>query len=163
MTSYSTTDLCDAYPDLVRVAEPIFTNFGGKSYFGGEIVTVKCFEDNSMVKNLAGAPGNGRVMVVDGGGSRRRALLGDLIAQSAEKNGWEGIIIYGSIRDVDAIAQMNLGVKALGAIPLKTERRGMGDINVAISFAGVSFSPGEFVYSDGNGIIVSPKPLAMPD
>ena len=160
---YSTPDLCDAYPDLVRVVEPIFITFGGQASFGGEIVTVKCFEDNSVVKETAGTPGKGKVMVVDGGGSMRRALLGDLITENAVKNGWEGFIIYGCIRDVDAIREMDIGVKAIGVIPLKTEKRGIGDLNVSVSFGGVTFNPGEFVYADNNGVIVSAEPLKMPE
>lgn len=159
---YSTPDLCDLYPALVRVAEPLFSNFGGRSSFGGEIVTIKCFEDNSFVKDNAGKPGHGKVMVVDGGGSVRKALLGDLIAETAQKNGWEGLIIFGAVRDVDAIAALDLGVKALASIPLKTERKGAGELNVPVTFAGVTFSPGEYVYADNTGIIVSSGPLSMP-
>lgn len=156
---YLTPDLCDKYPDLVRVVEPIFKNYGGKSSFGGQIVTIKCHEDNSVVKETAGTAGNGKIIVVDGGGSLLRALLGDLIAQNAVQNGWEGFIIYGCIRDVDAISTMNLGVKALNTNPLKTEKKGIGDLNIPVSFGGVTFKPGEYVYADSNGIIVSSKPL----
>ena len=159
---YQTPDLCDAYPGLVRVVEPLFNNYGGKASFGGEVVTVKCYEDNSVVKETASTPGHGKVMVVDGGGSLRRALLGDLIAEDAVKNGWEGFIIYGCIRDVDAIRKMNIGVKALNTIPLKTEKRGAGELNVPLAFGGVTFHPGEFVYADNNGIVVSAKPLKLP-
>ena len=156
---FLTTDLCDEHPDLVRVVEPLFANYGGKVCFGGEIVTVKCHEDNSVVKETAGAPGHGKVMVVDGGASMRRALLGDMIAENAVKNGWAGFIIYGCIRDVDAIGALDIGVQALGTIPLKTDKRGIGDRNVAVTFGGVTFHPGEFVYADNNGIIVSAEPL----
>ncbi len=156
---YLTPDLCDKYPDLVRVVEPIFKNYGGKSSFGGQIVTIKCHEDNSVVKETAGTAGNGKIIVVDGGGSLRRALLGDLIAENAVQNGWEGFIIYGCIRDVDDISTMNLGVKALNTNPLKTEKKGIGDLNIPVSFGGVTFKPGEYVYADSNGIIVSSKPL----
>lgn len=156
---YLTPELCDKYPDLVRVVEPIFKNYGGKSSFGGQIVTIKCHEDNSVVKETAGTAGNGKIIVVDGGGSLLRALLGDLIAQNAVQNGWEGFIIYGCIRDVDAISTMNLGVKALNTNPLKTEKKGIGDLNIPVSFGGVTFKPGEYVYADSNGIIVSSKPL----
>jgi len=145
------------------VVEPIFTNFGGRASFGGEIITVKCYEDNSIVKQAAGTPGYGKVMVVDGGGSLRRALLGDLIAEDAMKNGWEGFIMFGCIRDVDAIGKMKIGVKALNVTPLKTEKRGIGELNVSVTFGGATFNPGEFVYSDNNGIIVSAKPLKMPE
>ncbi len=159
---YSTPDLCDLYPALVRIAEPVFRNYGGRRSFGGEVVTIKCFEDNSFVKEAAGRPGRGKVMVVDGGGSVRKALLGDLIAETAFKNGWEGLIIYGAVRDVEAIESLDLGVMALASIPLRTERKGLGEMNVPVTFAGVTFSPGEYVYADSTGILVSPEPLRMP-
>lgn len=160
---YSTPDLCDLYPALVRIAEPLFRNYGGRRSFGGEVVTIRCFEDNSFVKETAGKPGQGKVMVVDGGGSVRKALLGDLIAETAFKNGWEGLIIYGAVRDVDAIESLDLGVMAIASIPLRTERKGLGEMNVPVTFAGVTFSPGEYVYADSTGILVSPEPLSMPD
>jgi regulator of ribonuclease activity A len=156
---YQTPDLCDEYTDLVRVVEPIFNSYGGKSSFGGQIVTIKCHEDNSVVKQTAGTNGNGKVMVVDGGGSLRRALLGDLIAADAVKNGWEGFIIYGCIRDVDAISEMDLGVKALNTVPRKTQKKGIGELNISVTFGRVTFNPGEYLYADNNGIIVSSKPL----
>jgi regulator of ribonuclease activity A len=159
---YSTPDLCDLYPSLVRVAEPLFRNFGGRSSFGGEVVTIRCFEDNSFVKETAGTPGRGKVMVVDGGGSLRKALLGDLIAETAQKNGWEGLIIFGAVRDVDALNNTDLGIKALASVPLKTERKGAGEMNPSVTFAGVTFNPGEYVYADNTGIIVSSEPLRMP-
>lgn len=155
----STPDLCDAHENDVAVLEPVFVNYGGRDAFGGEVVTVKCFEDNSLVKEQLATAGNGRVLVVDGGGSMRRALMGDMIAESAAKNGWSGVVIYGAIRDVDAIAALDLGVQALGAIPLKTEKRGIGDLNVPVRFAGVDISPGDYLYADNNGIIVAPDSL----
>ena len=158
---YVTPDLCDAYPN-VDVAEPMFASFGGRDSFGGEIVTVKCHEDNSVVKAQVDQPGHGKVMVVDGGGSLRRALLGDMLAEKAAKNGWEGIIVYGCVRDVDVLAQTDLGIQALASHPMKTDKRDIGDLNVVVSFAGVTFRPGEFVYADNNGIIVSPTALRMP-
>ncbi len=160
---YLTPDLCDSYPELVQVVEPMFTNYGSRRAFGGEIVTIKCHEDNSLVKTQAGNPGRGKVMVVDGGGSLRRALLGDMIAANAVKNGWEGFIIYGCIRDVDAIATLDLGVQALNTVPLKTEKRGIGDLNIPVTFGGVTFTPGAFVYADNNGVICSPQALEMPN
>lgn len=159
---YVTPDLCDAYPD-VAVVEPMFSNFGARDSFGGQIVTVKCFEDNSMVKKLVDTDGKGKVMVVDGGGSLRRALLGDMLAEKAAKNGWEGIIVYGCVRDVDVLAQTDLGVQALASHPMKTDKRDIGDIDVAVTFGGVTFRPGEYVYADNNGIIVSPTALKMPE
>lgn len=160
--SIVTPDLCDAHPERVRVVEPIFTNYGGRSAFGGEILTIKCHEDNSLVKEHVSHPGNGRVMVVDGGGSLRCALLGDMLAAAAVKNGWAGIIIYGCIRDVDDIRKMDLGVQALRTIPVKSNRQGRGDLNIPVTFGGVTFRPGEFVYADNNGIIVADRALALP-
>ena len=160
---YITPDLCDAYSELVEVVEPMFSNFGGRDSFGGEIVTLKCFEDNSLVREQAEQDGHGKVLVVDGGGSLRCALLGDMIAEKAAKNGWEGMVIFGCVRDVDVLAQTDLGVQALASHPLKTEKRGLGDLNKAVTFGGVTFKPGEFIYADNNGIIVSPSALKMPD
>lgn len=160
---YITPDLCDAYPELVQVVEPMFSNFGGRDSFGGEIVTVKCFEDNSRVKELAELDGSGKVLVVDGGGSLRCALLGDMIAERAAHNGWHGVVIYGCIRDVDMLAQTDLGVQALASHPLRSNRRGAGDLDLAVTFGGVTFRPGEYVYADNNGIIVSTSPLKMPE
>lgn len=158
-----TPDLCDAYPELVRVAEPVFTNYGGRPAFGGEIITVKCHEDNSLVKEHVSNPGEGKVMVVDGGGSLRCALLGDMLAEKAAENNWAGLIIFGCIRDVDEIRKTQLGVQALRTIPIKSNRKGRGDLNIPVTFAGVTFHPGEFVYADNNGVIVSAEPLKMPE
>jgi regulator of ribonuclease activity A len=160
---YITPDLCDAYPELVQVVEPMFSNFGGRDSFGGEIVTVKCFEDNSRVKELVEQPGKGKVMVVDGGASMRCALLGDMLAEKAAKNGWEGIVVYGCVRDVDVLAQTEIGIQALASHPLKSTRRGVGELDLALVFGGVTFRPGEYLYADNNGIIVSPSALKMPE
>jgi regulator of ribonuclease activity A len=163
MTQYVTPDLCDEYPELIQVVEPMFTNYGGRESFGGEIVTLKAFEDNSKVRELVATDGTGKVMVVDGGGSLRRAMLGDMLAEKAAKNGWEGIIIYGCIRDVDVIMETELGVQALATNPLKTDKKGLGELNVEVKFGGVVFVPGQYVYADNNGVIVSPEPLSMPE
>ena len=160
--SFVTCDLCDENPELVKIVEPLFTNYGGRAAFHGEIVTVKCHEDNSVVKETVGKPGEGRVMVVDGGGSLRCALLGDMLAAKAADNGWAGIVIYGCIRDVDEIRQTDLGVQALRTIPIKSNRQGRGDFNVPVTFGGVTFTPGDYLYADNNGIIVSPEPLKLP-
>lgn len=154
-----TPDLCDENPELVRIVAPMFTNYGRRRAFGGEVLTVKCFEDNSVVKAQAAEDGTGKVMVVDGGGSMRCALLGDMIAENAMKNGWLGIIIYGCVRDVDAIAALDIGIQALNSMPIKSVRQGRGDLNIDISFGGVTFRPGEFVYADNNGVIISPRSL----
>lgn len=158
-----TPDLCDAYPESVRVVEPIFTNYGGREAYGGQIVTVKCHEDNSLVKEHVANPGEGRVMVVDGGGSLRCALLGDMLAEKAAQNNWAGLIIFGCIRDIDEIRKTELGVQALRTIPIKSNRQGRGDWNIPVTFGGVTFNPGEYVYADNNGIIVSTQPLNMPE
>ena len=155
----STPDLCDAHPESVRVMEPLFINFGGKSSFGGQVVTIKCHEDNSLVKEQASQDGTGKVMVVDGGASMRRALLGDMIAENAVNHGWQGFIIYGCIRDVDEINGLDLGVQALNTIPVKTDKRGIGDLNIPVTFAGVTIVPGDYLYADNNGIIVSSEKL----
>jgi len=121
--AYILPDLCDQYPDRVRVLAPILTNFGGKSSFGGEMVTIKCHEDNSLVAHQVEESGAGKVLVVDGGGSFRCALLGDNLAAKAVDSGWEGVIIYGCIRDVDIIGQTDLGVQALGVHPMKSVKQ----------------------------------------
>lgn len=154
-------ELCDQFEELVQVVEPMFGNFGGKERFGGEIVTIKAFEDNSLVREQVGQPGHGKVLVVDGGGSMRRAMLGDMLAEKATNNGWDGIIIYGCLRDVNAIGDLNLGVQALGVHPMKTEKKGVGELNVPVTFGGVTFHPGEFVYADNNGVLVSPEKLEL--
>lgn len=159
---YVTPDLCDEFPDLVTVLEPMMNSYGGRDSFGGEIVTVKCFEDNSIVKEQVAQRGDGKVMVVDGGGSLRRALLGDMLAAKAAENNWQGLIIYGCIRDVDVIYQTDLGVMALATHPMKTDKRGIGDLNVPVTFGGVTFIPGQYVYADNNGVVVSPELLNMP-
>ena len=154
-------ELCDQFEELITVVEPIFTNCGAKERFSGEIVTLKCFEDNSKVRELVGQDGTGKVLVVDGGGSLKRALLGDMLAEKAAANGWEGIVIYGCIRDVNAIATINLGVQALATHPMKTEKRGLGDINQEVNFGGVTFIPGHFIYADNNGVLVAPHALLL--
>ena len=155
----SIPDLCDLYPDLVHALEPMFSNYGGRERFGGEIVTVKCFEDNSLVKQLVETDGYGRVMVVDAGGSMRRACLGDMLAEKASANGWSGLVIYGCIRDVDEGMATDIGVQALGVHPIKTDKKGIGETQVNVTFAGVTFVPGDYLYADNNGIIVSAKAL----
>jgi regulator of ribonuclease activity A len=154
-----TTDLCDAHPDEVSVCEPIFRDFGGVRRFAGPAATIKCFEDNSRVRDLTAEPGSGRVLMIDAGGSLRRAVLGDLLAQKALDNGWKGIVVYGCIRDSAAIAQMQIGVKALASLPLKTDKRGEGQRDLPIHFAGITIRPGDWVYADEDGVIVSRRQL----
>ena len=156
----ATPDLCDQHADRVRVVEPIFKSFGGNTAFCGEIVTVKCFEDNSCVRKVLAEPGDERVLVVDGGGSMRRACLGDMLCEMAVNNCWSGILVYGCVRDVDAIAQISLGVQAIGIHPMKTEKKGVGEIDVPVTFGGVTFLPGETLYADANGVLVTSLPLS---
>lgn len=148
-------DLCDQHGDALQVADPLFHNFGGKPLFYGQAVTLSCYEDNSLVRELVTRPGQGRVMVIDGGGSLRRALLGDQLAIKAAEQGWEGILIHGAVRDVGTLATLALGVKALAACPVKTEKRGQGALDAVVSFAGVTIHPGDYVYADLNGVLVS--------
>lgn len=160
MPAISTPDLTDEFSEA-RAIELQFRNLGEVEQFCGPIVTIKCHEDNSLVKACVAEPGEGRVIVVDGGGSLRRALLGDMLAAQAASNGWAGLIINGVVRDVDEIAQTPLGVQALGVTPLKTEKLGVGQRDVPIAFGGVQIHPGEYVYADNNGVIVSSKPLLL--
>ena len=142
MVKIATPDLTDESP-LARAIELQFANYGGIKQFGGPAVTIKCHEDNSLVKACVGEPGEGRVIVVDGGSSLRRALLGDMLAEQAASNGWAGLVINGAIRDVDEIGSTALGVQALGTTPLKTEKLGVGQRDVPVSFGGVTVHPGE--------------------
>lgn len=152
-------DLCDAHPDVIRVAEPLFATFGGRPAFGGPIRTIKCFEDNSLVAERVREPGDGAVLVVDGGGSRRCALVGDNLAGLAAENGWAGMVVYGCVRDVDELAVIDLGLQALAAHPLRSTKRGEGQRDVVVDFAGVRFVPDQYVYADRNGLVVSPVDL----
>lgn len=161
MTTISTPDLCDQFGDQIQIAEPLFRHYGGLHQFGGPIATVKCFEDNSKVGEMLRADGEGRILVVDGGGSRRRSLLGDKLGQLAVDNGWQGLVIYGSLRDVEALAQLPIGVLALGSIPRKTDKRGAGQSGVAVEFAGLTLQPGDYLYVDETGMIASSQALSL--
>ncbi len=154
-------DLFDHYEQQLQLAEPVFTDYGGNTIFSGEIVTVSCFNDNSKVKELVATDGSGKVMVVDGKGSLTRALLGDMLAEKAVSNGWQGIVINGCIRDAGTIATLPLGVKALGCNPIKTEKLGVGEVNIAINFAGLNFTAGQFIYGDANGLAISEEKLSV--
>lgn len=158
----STPDLCDHFGEAVQVADPVFSHYGAIRQFGGQVVTVKCFEDNSKVGETLRATGHGKVLVVDGGGSLRRSLLGDKLAALGVDNGWAAIVVYGAIRDVEQIAQMPIGVMALGTIPRKTEKRGVGQVNVPLNFAGLRVASGDYLYADGSGLIVSDQALQLP-
>jgi regulator of ribonuclease activity A len=158
-TTKGTADLCDEHGDQLQVCEPLFQTYGGKHAFSGPIGTVRCFEDNTLVKAAVESPGNGRVLVVDGGGSRRRALFGDRLGAAAVKNGWAGVIVYGCIRDSAELGRMDLGIRALGTMPLRSEKRGEGERDVPVRFAGVTFRPGEYAYVDEDGVVVSHGPI----
>ncbi len=151
----STPDLCDQFPDDVLVLDPLFKDYGGKTSFCGPAITIKCFEDNSVVKALLDEPGEGRVIVMDGGGSLRRAILGDMLAENGAKNGWAGLLINGCIRDCEEIAALEIGVKALNTHPMKTEKRGLGDLDVPVTFAGQTINTGDWIYADPNGVVLS--------
>ncbi len=163
---FVTCDLLDDHPEKkLQVVTPsmdgkFFKSYGARKSFGGQVVTVKCFEDNSRVKELLATEGKGKVLVVDGGASMRCALMGDLIAESAVKNHWNGVVIYGCIRDVDAIATLDLGVHALAAIPQKSNRKGAGETDIQLSFGGVNIQSGDYIYADNNGIVIANEQLA---
>jgi regulator of ribonuclease activity A len=159
-TTKATADLCDAHGEALQICEPVFSAYGGRHAFAGPASTVRCFEDNTRVKEAVEGPGGGRVLVVDGGGSRRRALFGGNLGAAAVKNGWAGVIIHGCIRDSAELAPMPLGIRALGTMPLRSEKRGEGERDVPVRFAGVTFRPGDWVYVDEDGVVVSHGPLA---
>ena len=161
--NFKTPDLCDEFEgelgQSVRVVAPMFQRYGGRSAFCGEIVTLKIFEDNSLVREAFAETGTGKVLVIDGGGSLRCALVGDQLAILAQSKGWEGVVVYGCIRDSGDINGIDIGVRALNTHPQKSIKKGVGDRNLAVSFGGVTFKPGEWLYADEDGIVVSSKPL----
>lgn len=159
--SIVTPDLCDAHPD-VTVLEPMFANFGGIDSFYGPIRTIKCFEDNSMVKQAVAEAGDSTVLVVDAGGSHRCAMLGDMLAEQAAKNGWAGVVMFGCVRDVDILATLPLGIQALGSHPRRSAKHGEGQRNIAVTFAGATLRPGQWLYADNNGIILADAALDLP-
>lgn len=156
-------ELCDRYAEQLQIAIPVLRNLGGRERFNGEIVTIKAFEDNSLVRDKTAENGVGKVLVIDSGGSLRCAMLGDMLAARALENGWEGIVINGCIRDINAIARLNIGVQALGVHPLKTEKLGAGQAGIPLQFAGIHFIPGHHLYADNNGLAVSVNPLQIPE
>ena len=157
--SFLTTDLYDANEGKVAVLQPMLKSYGGKPRFAGQIVTLKLYEDNTLVREVLGEAGAGKVLVVDGGGSLRCALLGDQIAELAVKNQWEGVVIYGCIRDSVAIAALPLGVRALDTNPKKSVKRNEGTRDLVLNFGGVNFTPGHWLYADEDGVLVSPTAL----
>ncbi|MDT7835104.1 ribonuclease E activity regulator RraA [Aquabacterium sp. OR-4] len=153
-----TCDLCDAHKGdtsgAFRVLPPVFAAYGGRSAFAGPVRTVKCFEDNSSVKALLEGPGHGAVLVVDGGGSLRRALVGGNIAAAAARNGWAGVVVDGCVRDVAELAATDLGIRALALMPLPTERRQAGQVDVPVLVQGVAVRPGDWLVADADGIVL---------
>ncbi len=156
---WQTTDLCDAHAGKVYAAAPIFRSYGGKTAFHGRIATLKIYEDNGLVRQTLDTPGEERVLVIDGGGSLRCALLGDQLAALAVDNQWSGIVVWGCIRDSVAIAAMNLGVFAIATHPQKTIKKNLGDAGITVNFAGIDFRHGAWLYADADGLIVSDESL----
>ena len=159
--TYATTDLCDEFSDHLQIAEPIFYDFGTTTSFSGPITTLKLHEDNSLVRDTLETEGNGGVLVVDGGGSTRCALLGGNLAVLAEKNNWRGVLVYGCIRDRDEIEATSVGVKALAPHPLKSNKQGVGQKDIPVRFAGVNWIPGHYLYADKDGIVLSEAELSL--
>lgn len=157
--SFATADLYDQFADQVQVALPMFNDYGNKRKFSGPISTLKVYEDNSLVRSALEEKGEGRVLVVDGGGSLRCALVGDMLAKIGQENGWQGIIVYGCIRDSALIANMDIGVKALNTNPKKSVKKGQGKRDIAVEFANIRFGPGDFVYADEDGVLVANEKL----
>ncbi|EGY53223.1 ribonuclease E activity regulator RraA [Neisseria shayeganii] len=155
---FATADLIDLAPDTPS-CETDFKSYGRRRRFCGRIRTIRCHQDNGLIKALMNTPGNGQVLVVDGGGSRYSALMGDMIADAARQNGWAGAVIFGVIRDSVAIDQMDFGIKALGTNPKKSGKSGVGESDVSVSFGNLTFTPGHYLYSDEDGILVSPEPI----
>ena len=153
--TFSTADLYDQYESEVQVALPGFNDYGGRKRFSGPVSTTRVFEDNSLVRSALEEKGEGRVLVVDGGESMRCALVGDRLAQLALDNGWSGIIVSGCIRDAAVIAGIDIGIKALGTNPRKSVKKNSGERDVQVSFFGVTINPGDYVYADEDGILVS--------
>ena len=161
--SFKTPDLCDEVENelgkSLRVVAPMFQRYGARNSFCGEIVTLKIFEDNSLVRTAFGENGRGKVLVIDGGGSLRCALVGDQLAILAQKNGWEGVVVYGCIRDSGDINGIDIGVRALNTHPQKSIKKNEGDRDIAVTFGGVTFNPGEWLYADEDGVLVSARAL----
>lgn len=154
-----TADLIDAHGDRLQSCETQFRQYGGRLNFHGPVRTVRTCEDNALLKQLLAAPGGGAVLVVDGGGSLRTALLGDMIAGAALKNGWAGIILHGAVRDTLALGRLDLGLKALGSNPRKSAKNGTGTVDTPVTFGGATFTPGAWVYSDSDGVVISEREL----
>ena len=156
----NTCDLCDAHEADVRVLELPLRDYGGKRAFAGIVSTIKALEDNSRVREAVAEPGQGRVLVIDGGGSLRRSMLGDMLAEKAVANGWSGVLVHGAIRDSAAIGRLALGVKALATCPLKTDKRGQGLRDVPLAFGGLTILPGQWLAADEDGVLLAERALA---
>lgn len=156
----SICDLADDHPEQVQVGEPVFRDFGARRSFHGPITTLRCFEDNALLRRVLSTPGKERVMVVDGGGSLKRALVGDKLAALMIANGWAGVVVNGAVRDVENLREMNVAVRALTICPAKPAQNGIGECDVIVRFAGITFRPGDWLYADENGVIVSETPLS---
>jgi regulator of ribonuclease activity A len=157
--AFTTADLCDAYAGEVRVVQPIFRDFGGTRAFAGPAETVRVVEDNTLVRRLLETDGRGRVLVVDGGGSLRCALVGGRLAALAAERGWSGIVVNGCVRDSAELGRALVGVKALGVCPMRSGRNGNGEQGVHLTFAGVSWKPGDFIYGDEDGLLLASRQL----
>ena len=157
--TFKTADLCDTHVGQVQVVHPGLINFGGKTCFHGEIVTINAIGDFSRVREQVRSEGAGKVLVVDNDASAQVAMLGDLLAAAGQENGWQGVVINGCIRDSVDIAGMDFGVKALASVPARSSRADLGELNVELNFLGATFRPGEFIYSDEDGIILSAQAL----
>lgn len=157
--TFATADLYDEHGDELQVALPVFNNYGARLKFHGQIATIKCHEDNTLVRESLEQDGDGKVLVVDGGESMRCALVGDMLADLGKQNNWQGIIVSGCIRDSAVIKNIDIGVKAIASNPKKSVKKGAGDMNIVINFAGIAFTPGHYVYSDEDGIVVSEQKL----
>lgn len=160
-TSFSTCDLCDAHKEdgVLRVLPPVFRSFGGRGAFHGPVSTVKCFEDNSSVKAAVDSPGRGRVLVVDGGGSLRKALVGGNLAAAAARNGWAGLLVDGCVRDVAELAAADVGLLALACVPMPTVKRQPGETDVRVQVQGVWVEPGDWLYADADGVVLASHAL----
>ena len=157
--SFATADLYDKHEESLQIATPMFNDYGGKKKFSGPASTVKVFEDNSLVRSALEEPGQGRVLVVDGNASLRCALVGDMLAELGKNNSWEGVIVYGCIRDSAVIANMDIGVKALNTNPRKSVKKGVGERDIPVTFADVTINPGDYIYADEDGIVISAEKL----
>ncbi len=156
---FTTADLCDEYPQLIRVLDPLFRNYGGTDRFSGPVETVQVYEDNIVVRETLEAQGRGRVLVVDGGGSFRCALVGGHLGQLAQRNGWSGLLINGCVRDTLELARISIGIRALNTVPMRSAKEGKGNVGATLTFAGVSFAPGKVLYADADGIILADREL----